>query len=286
MTQMDAAHPMKATVSTTVRNYFRGIPKENIYLEEAEFGLRRMLPLLEDLPKGGRVLEVGSGPCIVLAEITARFPDLTIRGIEPMSDGFAFFKEFVGRMQAERGGMDVYLGGYESFPSNGAWDLIFLVNVFEHLPDWRNFLNFVARSLAAGGRCVVLCPNYGFPYESHFKLPVVVNKRITGALFRKRIARFERENDNTGLYRSLNFVRLAQVRKAARAVGLDLVVDPGIIHEMIERLDTDPAFRQRQKVLALPAWILTRTRLLNPLLTVRFVQNHLPYMQFTLSKGA
>ncbi|MEW9920362.1 class I SAM-dependent methyltransferase [Marimonas sp. MJW-29] len=277
---------MRSRVSETVRNYIRGIPKGDTYLEEAQFGLRRILPLLDNLPEGGRVLEVGSGPCIVLAEITARFPKLTIKGIEPMSDGFAFFDDFVSKMQSEQAEMDIYLGGYESFPTKREWDLIFLVNVFEHLPDWRDFLSFVARSLAPGGSCVVLCPNYGFPYESHFKLPVVVNKRITGALFRKRIARFESENESTGLYRSLNFVTLAQVRSAAPSVGLNLKVNPEIIHEMIERLDTDPAFRQRQKWLVFPARALSRTGLLNFLLRLRFVQNHLPYMQFTLSRAA
>jgi SAM-dependent methyltransferase len=282
---MKLARPKKANVSTTVRNYFRGVPKEHTYLEEAEFGLNRMLPLLEDLPEGARVLEVGSGPCIVLAEITARFPKLIIKGIEPMSDGFAFFDEFVTRMQNERGGMEVHLGGYESFPPQGTWDLIFLVNVFEHLPNWRDFLDFVACSLAPGGRCVVLCPNYGFPYESHFKLPVIVNKRITKALFDAKIARFELENNNTGLFRSLNFVRLVQVRKAARKAGLDLKVDTRIIYEMIERLNTDPAFRQRQAVLLLPARLLARSGVLQVLLKIPFFQNRMPYMQITLSRA-
>lgn len=284
----DAAAPPSdgAAVSKTLRTYFEDIPKGDIYLEEAEFGLRRLLPVIADLSQGARVLEVGSGPCILLAEIGGRFPSLTVRGIEPMSEGFAFFDEFVCRVRGERDGVDVHLGGYENFPDDGTWDLIYLVNVFEHLPDWRDFLDFVARSLSPRGRCIVLCPNYGFPYESHFRLPVVGNKRITGALFRRQIERFEVENNNAGLYRSLNFVRLAQVRKAAPEAGLELAIDCGIIREMIERLDTDPAFRQRQSVLALPARLLGRSGLLDLLLKFRFVQNFLPYVQFTLSRKA
>ncbi|WP_164516553.1 class I SAM-dependent methyltransferase [Minwuia thermotolerans] len=255
-----------------------------MYLEEAEFGLRKVLPLLVGLPDGARVLEVGSGPGILLAEITERFPLLTVRGIEPFSDGFDFFNEFIERMRAERSRVDIHLGGYESFPQDGMWDLIFLVNVFEHLPDWKDFLNFIVRSMAPGGHCVVLCPNYGFPYESHFRLPIVLNKRITGALFKKRIDRFERDNANAGLFQSLNFVRLVEIRKAAREIGLEIEVDPEIIREMIERLDTDDAFRRRQSILALPAQILRRTGLLDWLLEFRFVQNYLPYIQFTLSR--
>ncbi len=286
MNDVTAPSSDDAGVSKALRTYFENVPKGDIYLEEAEFGLRRLLPVLVDLPKGSRVLEVGSGPCILLAEIAGRCPGFTVRGIEPMSDGFAFFDEFVCRIREGRNDVEVHLGGYESFPDDGAWDLIFLVNVFEHLPDWRGFMDFVARSLAPRGRCIVLCPNYGFPYESHFGLPVVGNKRITGALFRTQIERFEVENDNAGLYRSLNFVRLAQVRKVAPAAGLDLAIDSGIIREMIERLDTDPAFRQRQSVLALPARLLRRSGLLDLLLSFSLVQDFLPYMQFTLSRKA
>lgn len=271
-------------VSKEIRDYFGAMPKGETYIEEAEFGLRRILPLLADLPAGARALEVGSGPCIVLAEISERFPRLTIQGIEPMSHGFAFFDEFVNRMRKARSGMNIHLGGYESFPRSGTWDLIFLVNVFEHLPDWQDFLGFIGRSLAPGGRCLILCPNYGFPYESHFGLPVIWNKRITGALFRQRIDRFEQMNGVEGLYHSLNFVRLSQVRKAVREKGLTLDVDTGIVREMIRRLGTDPAFRQRKRIMALPAIFLDRTGLLDRLLRLRIVEDYLPYMQITLRR--
>lgn len=274
--------PHQAGVSADIQAYFKNLPKGNIYMEEAEFGLRRILPLLETLPKGARVLEVGSGPGILLAEITGRFPHLEICGIEPMSEGFALFDEFIALMKNKRAEVNVFQGGYESFLSDEKWDLIFLINVFEHLPDWRDFLEFVAHSLKQGGRCAVLCPNYGFPYESHFKIPILLNKKLTRVFFYNRIARFEKENNYSGLYESLNFVRLSQVRRAAAEKGLELLVDTGIIYEMIQRLDSDKAFRSRQGWFALPAQILKRLGLLDRLLRVRVAQNILPYIQFTL----
>ena len=45
--------------------------------------------------------------------------------------------------------------------------------------DWRDFLSFANNSLAENGRLIILCPNYGFPYESHFHLPIIVNKSLT-----------------------------------------------------------------------------------------------------------
>jgi len=103
-------------------------------------------------------------------------------------------------------------------------------------------------------------------------------------LFRKKIEYFERNNDNAGLYQSLNFVRLRQVRRAAKALGLNLCVNTEIINEMIDRLDKDPSFKKRQNILAIPAQILKKTGLLNYLLKNKFLQNYLPYMQITLSR--
>ena len=271
-------------ISKITKSFFEGMPKASTYLEEAEFGLRRILPLLQSLPNKARVLEVGSGPCILLAEINQRFPNLILQGIEPMGDGFAFFNDFINTVQFQKSKINLHQGSYETFPENGKWDTIFLINVFEHLVDWRDFLSFANNSLAKNGRLIILCPNYGFPYESHFHLPIIVNKSLTKMLFRKKIKYFERNNDNAGLYQSLNFVRLRQVRRAAKAVGLNLSVNTEIINEMIERLDKDPSFKKRQNILAIPAQILKKTGLLNYLLKNKFLQNYLPYMQITLTR--
>ena len=272
------------TISNITQSFFKGIPKASMYLEEAEFGLRRILPLLEALPNKARVLEVGSGPCILLAEINKRFPDLVIQGIEPMGDGFSFFDDFIGNLRSQQGEIKLYRGGYENFPADGKWDIIFLINVFEHIANWRDFLRFASASLAKDGRLIILCPNYGFPYESHFNLPIIFNKWFTKILFRKKIDQFELSNDCSGLYQSLNFVRLKQVRRVATTMGLDLSVDTEIINEMINRLDNDPSFKKRQNILAGPAQVLKKTGLLGPLLKTKFFQNYSPYMQITLSR--
>ena len=55
---------------------------------------------------------------------------------------------------------------------------IFCVNVFEHVDDWRHFLDWASKNLNENGQFIVLCPNYGIPYESHFKIPIIFNKRL------------------------------------------------------------------------------------------------------------
>jgi 2-polyprenyl-3-methyl-5-hydroxy-6-metoxy-1,4-benzoquinol methylase len=58
--------------------------------------------------------------------------------------------------------------GLRATPAQKKFDLIYLVKVFEHLPVWRDFLAFIERNLEPGGVCLILCPKYSFPYESHF----------------------------------------------------------------------------------------------------------------------
>jgi SAM-dependent methyltransferase len=273
-------------ISDDIAGYFSDVPKGAVYLEEAAFGLRRVWPRVAALPEGARVLEVGSGPCIALAEIAARRPDLRLEGVEPMGDGFAFFDDFIPRIRRHAPTLQVHIAGWSDAPVTGRYDLIFLVNVFEHLPDWRAFLGFVRDRLADDGVCVILCPNYGFPYESHFRLPVVGGKALTGALFRRRIERFERENDCKGLWRSLNFVRLSEVRRAALTAGLTLTARMDILAEMIARVDAEPEFAARQGALRLPALALARSGMLDRLIRFRAVQNVAPYMELELRREA
>lgn len=274
----------KLKVKEEFYELFSEVPNSATYLAEAEFGLTQLAPFLDPLKTSSRVLEVGSGPCIALAAIARARPDLMVEGIEPMSGGFAHFRGFINKMQTELPNMRLFRGGYEEFPTSEPWDLIFLVNVFEHLPDWRYFLEFLHQRLALSGTCVILCPNYGFPYEAHFRIPVIGNKEITKRFFAKRIADYERQKDVAGLYESLNFVKLCDVRAASKNYRLSLEVDCSVVRTMVDRLDSEPEFADRQKVIAPFARILRKTGLLEWLLTLRSFQDRLPYMKLILRK--
>ena len=78
-----------------------------------------------------------------------------------------------------------------------------------------DFLRFVKEHLKENGKCVILCPNYSFPYESHFGVPVIFSKSLTFNIFQRYIKKFEQDNSSNGLWSSLNFVKLKQVIKAA-----------------------------------------------------------------------
>jgi SAM-dependent methyltransferase len=271
-------------VFRAIRDCVDDLPKSKTLLAEAAYGIDIIKPYLDVLAPGARVLEVGSGPGILLTHLAQSHAGLNVVGIEPVGAGFATSELFIQRL-AEHFSMRLERCGYQQFSSSQSFDLIFLINVFEHLPDWRDFLSFAESNLKIGGRCVIFCPNYGFPYESHFGLPVIGCKRLTGRLFRAKITRHERERNADGLWESLNFVTWAQLRASLAGSKLKPEFDSGFLEYMIGRLRTDPEFRRRQSVIAFAAGMATSSGLMRALRWKRLWRYH-PYMHVTLTRAA
>ncbi|EDZ42956.1 Methyltransferase domain family [Rhodobacteraceae bacterium HTCC2083] len=258
-------------------------PKKDISIAEAQFGFRYVEEHLGKLPANGRALEVGCGSGILMGLLKERYPQLEIQGIEPLGSGFAALGSINQYIRDQ--GIQILDIGYEYFQPEHHFDVIYAINVFEHLEDWRHFLRFVEAHLASDGVCVILCPNYGFPYESHFKIPVIINKSITASVFRKSITQHEERKDSHGLWHSLNFVKLQQVRNALKACPLRLTVRHRIIEDMISRIGNDAEFRKRQKVvgsLGRVAYKLGLTKLFR----YSIFQNVMPYMLLEISHDA
>ena len=252
------------------------VPERSMYIGDANFGLKHVFPFVQGLQKGQRVLEVGSGPCLLLGDLAFSFPDIHFYGIEPAGPGFAAFKSFIAQTISKTD-FRLHEGGYETFETDGKFDLVYSINVFEHLPDWKHFLEFVKRILTRRGRCVVLCSNYGFPYESHFGIPLLFSPRVTGTIFRKHIETHERIKGYVGLWSSLNFVNWLDVRRTCEIIGLDVAFNPSITRDLISRLYEDPTFEARKKIIAVPAKLFFRIGLLRLFDRPIFYRFH-PYM--------
>ncbi len=249
-------------------------------LNEAEFGYRNIRDHLMQCGPDARILEIGSGPCVLLSQLRIDFPHLDVTGVEPIGPGFDNFDSTLNQLMQSYG-FKLQKTGYEEFTDPGPFDLIFLINVFEHLPDWRDFLEFVSGRLKTDGKCIILCPNYGFPYESHFSLPIILNKKLTYAVFKKSIERHEDSSNGHGLWKSLNFVKWSEVKRHARRVGFDITFKTSIVREMIERLQHDKAFAERQTKVALLASLASKTGLVR-LIEWRALRRFSPYMHLIL----
>lgn len=270
---------MSDSESSDLKEIYKDLPGRDMWIHEALFGYTHIEPYLRKIKDGAEVLEIGSGSGILLSLVKEKFPDLSVSGLEPYSDGFDQLKIYHEKM-AEKG-IHIDPCGYEDFKSDKKYDFIFLINVFEHLPDWRDFLDFVKRNLSDQGACVILCPNYGFPYESHFKLPVIWNKNLTHKVFQKKISNFEEAHDCHDLWQSLNFVKMSQVRKAVKEKDIQMTIDNSIIHSMVDRLEQDPEFMKRQRAISFLAKTVKKLGLLK-LFDIPFFQNMSPYMKLQL----
>lgn len=253
------------------------------WISEAEFGFRFISDEVKMLEPGSDVLEVGCGSGLLLAQLSESFSYIECEGIEPFSDGFSALKELNSLVQ--RKGVNIHNLKYEEFESKKKFDLIYCINVFEHLNDWRDMLKWASSLLKNCGRIVVLCPNYSFPYESHVRIPIIINKKITHKVFRKTIQAFEANNGIVGLWDSLNFVKKREVKAFTKnnypALNLKLDDDVSIIDYMIDRTLHDDEFKKRQAVIGTIALLLKKSGCLSLL---KCLPNFLPYMKLNFSK--
>ena len=255
----------------------------DMWKAEAKFGFMHVSPYCSRLPADANILEVGSGSGILLAKLQKNFPDKFFQGLEPFADGFSSLHELENNYN--NSGSKVHQTSYENFKTTEKFDLIFCINVFEHLSDWRDFLSWSSRRLKKNGILLVLCPNYDFPYESHFHLPVVFNKFITGFLFKVKIEKFEKLHNVAGLWFSLNFVRKSEVKKFLSLNRLELKFKLNdkteIFRQMIERLFDDEEFRNRHKIMGKLSVLFKETKLLE---IMSFFPRFLPYMKLEFQK--
>lgn len=262
-----------------LKERYKGFHRRDIWINEALFGYKHIKSYLDGLRDGERVLEVGSGSGILLSIIKQDYPHLLIEGIEPLGEGFSSLSIYHDELEDQ--GVIIHHCGYEALEGEMRYKLIFLVNVFEHLPDWRDFLGFVKERISEDGICVMLFPNYGLPYESHVRIPIIINPKITYHLFKNKIKRYEEVNRFYGIWDSLNFVRFSSVRKQIERLGLQSHFDTGIVEQMINRLDEDKEFYKRQRTIALVAKFIKKFGLLQ-LFKLRLVQDLAPYIKLEI----
>lgn len=260
------------------------IPNSDLWISEAEFGFRHVKQYCQSCPEGGDVLEVGCGSGILLSMLAERFERLNFSGIEPFGDGFASLAQLNTFVQES--GVTIANCGYENFSADQAYDLIYCVNVFEHVDDWRHMLGWVSKMLKEGGKFVVLCPNYSFPYESHFRIPIFLNKSLTHSVFRKSISKLEEDTDTAGLWNSLNFVKKRDVERYIRRnddLSLALRDDTTIIDDMVDRVSEDEEFRKRQKIIGS---IAIGAKKLGLFEVIKLFRQRLPYMKLEFTRVA
>jgi SAM-dependent methyltransferase len=209
------------------------------YLNECRVGLDLIDPYLDGRP---RLLEVGAGIGALSAFLASEGFD--IEAIEPAGPGFdivATFRRAIDS-QLDMADRQVHDAGVDEIPDGlGLFDLVFSVHVLEHVPDVDSAIEAMHDRLVPGGRSVHVCPNYTFPFDPHFGIPLVPGRpAATSALLPASIG-------SSGMWNSLNFVTAGRVRRTARRLDLTVEFRRGVLGEMVDRLESDPVFRDRHE---------------------------------------
>jgi hypothetical protein len=122
---------------------------------------------------------------------------------------------------------------------HGRFALVFSANVLEHVEVPGLALDRMQALLSDGGVQRHVCPNYAFPYEPHFFIPLIpLLPSATARLLPSSIT-------HTGLWASLNFVTAGHVYRWASKRGLRPAFDAGVLAEALDRFVDDTVFAER-----------------------------------------
>lgn len=229
-------------------------PLFDVMAAEARFARSWLDDDLKQLPPGAAILEVGGGAFLLTYGLARE--GFAVTAIEPTGVGFGAFDELGRRVLdlAARDGIEPVVARCkaEEFSSAPRFQYAFSLNVMEHVDAPELAVERVTAALLPGASYRFLCPNYLFPYEPHFNIPIVLNKSLTGRLFRRRIDSNRSNSDPQGLWHSLNWITVPRVRRMAAAnPRLRVKFERRTLAAMIARAVHDPEFARRRS-----AWMV------------------------------
>ena len=243
-------------------------PLFDVMAGEARFARWWLDDDLKRLPETASILEVGGGAFLLAYELARE--GFVITAIEPTGVGFGALEE-LGELVLEVAARDgvmprVVRCKAEEFRSDARYEFAFSVNVMEHVDAPGIAIERVSASLSPGGSYRFLCPNYVFPYEPHFNIPTFGSKALTERLLRRRIQSDTGTDDPIGVWRSLNWITVPQVRRMAAAdASLSIAFQRRTLASILERAVGDVEFAKRRA-----PWMVTAIKVLRATRLLRF----------------
>lgn len=215
------------------------------FIDEASFFWKFLRPFLIQL-KPSEVAEVGSGVGLLSLFASSEVKEIT--SIEPESLGFGQMRRFraqiVDKWRGE--GMPVFEDSFlHNLPTEAKFDFIYSINVLEHVPSPEKLLDEVFERLKPGGTAWFVLPNYSFPYEQHFEIPIFFSKRFTAKVFGARIQNSSVSSDPIGLWAELSWPTQIGLKNFFIARNWSYEFKRTVLEGYFERLG-DPHFIRRK----------------------------------------
>lgn len=233
------------------------------YQNETFFALR---VVEKHLSKEKRIIEVGSGTCLFAYFLKHEGYDIT--ALEPVGVGYDFMRAAQYALKENCAHIDLpilEIGAEQlSVSTHGAFDFVFSIHVLEHLPSYKDGLTAMDTILAKDGEMVHACPNYSFPYDPHFSIPLVpIFPSLTRFLLPSRISK-------SGKWASINFIKFRKLKSLAKSLGYSVQAEPSVLYEMVNRIQTDKYFGERHGA-GFSGFMISLFRKLGLLRLVKFI---------------
>lgn len=224
------------------REYF------DIYANEALFGFSIIETEINQLQPGSAIMEVGAGLLLLSGYLASK--GMKIHALEPIAGGFSHFRELQKAVikHYEKIGVKLNLidTPIERFSLTECFDYVYSINVFEHIVDVEHGLSNAYLSLRHGGILRVYCPNYHFPYEPHFNIPTLFDKRLTEIVFRSSIESSQMPYAKD-TWDALNWINVSQVRRLFRQHFDNAPLFNRLAtYQIVSRVLCDPQFMARR----------------------------------------
>jgi SAM-dependent methyltransferase len=219
------------------------------YAAEAKFGRAFINENLKNIDDGSCILEVGGGAMILSCQLVLE--GFEVVAVEPTGEGFSHFhrlRELILEQARIRGCMpQILLINAESLSLKNQFDFAFSINVMEHVIDIKKVVDNVYFSLKKAASYRFTCPNYLFPYEPHFNIPIIWNKKITSILLHRAIFNNKSLPDPLGTWSSLNWISVPKLNKIAKEnKNIRMKLNKNLTSRTIARVSTDVAFASRR----------------------------------------
>lgn len=233
----------------------------DMQVEEAIFGLNTILEsrcnLEILLKKDANILEVGGGSGILSTFLSQQ--KANVHMCEPFVEGFCASRSILETCKSKlnkssRRKFHFYplsLSQAARKLEPHSFDFIFGINVLEHFSSEELLVcgRVIARLLKKTGVAIFTFNNSIFPYEPHFKIPVVLNKPMTYFLFKRYINEYEKANNCRGAWQSLNFINTITLNKIIHSSGCYVTYDKNVLINMFQRCAIDKQFGIRHPIL-------------------------------------
>jgi 2-polyprenyl-3-methyl-5-hydroxy-6-metoxy-1,4-benzoquinol methylase len=221
----------------------------DVFADEAKFARHVLDDSLSNLSPGQKILEVGGG--LMLLSIQLQREGYAVTALEPIGEGFSVFTELqnlILNYAQKLNCVPMILSiAVEDMKHSHAFDFAFSINVMEHVNDVERALSNILISLKPNASYRFICPNYTFPYEPHFNIPILFSKNITQKIFKEKIFKSTRVIDQMGVWKSLNWITVSSVKNSiSRLSNATLIFNNNILSIIFLRMLTDPQFSKRR----------------------------------------